>query len=281
MIERLSAALHLQELSLWALADIAILALLIYQLLLMIRGTRAVNILLALAAVALLFVMTGPGLIELHALHSILGNLLFYLPLIVIVLFQNQIRQALAQLGKNPLSSLIPKRTDENLIEEVTLAAVSLASKRIGALIVVEREMGLRTFSETGIALDALISYDLLMNIFTRRSPLHDGAVIIAEGRIKAASCYLPLTTNPSLSRTYGTRHRAAVGITEESDAVAIVVSEERGVVSLAENGKISEALDAQGLETLLVHLLGGGTGERGEEKTGRTGVVVAGRSDA
>jgi len=281
MIERLSAALHLGELSLWALIDIAILALLIYQLLLMIRGTRAVNILLALAAVALLYVMTGPGLIELNALHSILGNLLFYLPLIVIVLFQNQIRQALAQLGKNPLSSLIPKRTDENLIEEVTLTAASLASKRIGALIVIEREMGLRTFSETGIALDALISYDLLMNIFTRRSPLHDGAVIIAEGRVKAASCYLPLTTNPSLSRAFGTRHRAAVGITEESDAVAIVVSEERGVVSLAEAGKISGALDAQGLETLLVHLLGGGAGERGEEKAGRTGVVVAGQSDA
>jgi diadenylate cyclase len=254
---------------------------LIYQLLLMIRGTRAVNILLALAAVAMLFVMTGPGLIELKALHSILGNLLFYLPLIVIVLFQNQIRQALAQLGKNPLSNLIPKRTDESLIEEVTLAAASLASKRIGALIVIEREMGLRTFSDTGIALDALISYDLLMNIFTRRSPLHDGAVIIAEGRIKAASAYLPLTTNPSLSRTYGTRHRAAVGITEESDAVAIVVSEERGVVSLAENGKISEALDAQGLETLLVHLLGGGVGEREEEKAAQAGVVVAGRSDA
>ena len=281
MIERLSAALHLQELSLWALVDVFILAVLIYQLLLMIRGTRAVNILLALAAVALLYVMNGPGLIELNALHSILGNLLFYLPLIVIVLFQNQIRQALAQLGKNPLSSLIPKRTDENLIEEVTLAAAALASKRIGALIVVEREMGLRTFSETGIALDSLISYDLLMNIFTRRSPLHDGAVIIAEGRIKAASCYLPLTTNPSLSRVYGTRHRAAVGITEESDAVAIVVSEERGVVSLAENGKISEALDAQGLETLLFHLLGGGTGERDDKETGRTGVVVAEQTDA
>ena len=281
MIERFSAALHLQEMSLWALIDIFILAVLIYQLLLMIRGTRAVNILLALTAVALLYVMTGPGLIELHALHSILGNLLFYLPLIVIVLFQNQIRQALAQLGKNPLSSLIPKRTDENLIEEVTLAAASLASKRIGALIVVEREMGLRTFSETGIALDSLISYDLLMNIFTRRSPLHDGAVIIAEGRIKAASCYLPLTTNPSLSRSYGTRHRAAVGITEESDAVAIVVSEERGVVSLAENGKISAALDAQGLETLLVHLLGGGATERDDDKAKQGGVVVAGQSDA
>ena len=136
MIERLSAALHLQELSLWALVDILILAVLIYQLLLLIRGTRAVNILLALAAVALLYVITGPGLIELNAVHSILGNLLFYIPLVVIVLFQNQIRQALAQLGKNPLSDLIPRRTDENLIEEVTLAAVSLRSKRIGALIV-------------------------------------------------------------------------------------------------------------------------------------------------
>jgi diadenylate cyclase len=281
MIERFSAAMHLQDLSLWALVDVFILAVLIYQLLLMIRGTRAVNMLLALAAVALLYVMTGPGLIELNALHSILGNLLFYLPLIVIVLFQTQIRQALAQLGKNPLSSLIPKRTDENLIEEVTLAAAALASKRIGALIVVERGMGLRTFSETGIALDSLISYDLLMNLFTRRSPLHDGAVIIAEGRIKAASCYLPLTTNPSLSRVYGTRHRAAVGITEESDAVAIVVSEERGVVSLAENGKISAALDSQGLETLLFHLLGGGTGERNDKETGRTGVVAEGQGDA
>ena len=126
-----------------------------------------------------------------------------------------------------------------------------------------------------------MISYDLLMNIFTRRSPLHDGAVIIAEGRIKAASCYLPLTTNPSLSRTYGTRHRAAIGITEESDAVAIVVSEERGVVSLAENGKISAALDAQGLETLLFHLLGRGTGEQNEKEKGRTGPVVARQSDA
>jgi diadenylate cyclase len=280
MIERLYAALHLPELGLWALIDIAILALLIYQLLLMIRGTRAVNILLALAAVALLYVITGPGLIELNALHSILGSLLFYLPLIVIVLFQNQIRQALAQLGKNPLSSLLPKRPDENLIEEVTLAASALASKRIGALIVIEREMGLRTFAETGIELDALISYDLLMNIFTRRSPLHDGAVVIAEGRIKAASCYLPLTTNPSLSRTFGTRHRAAIGITEESDALAIVVSEERGVVSLAEGGKISGALDAKGLERALTHALGK-TGDLEGGKTNGAGVAVAEQSDA
>jgi uncharacterized protein (TIGR00159 family) len=280
MIERLYSALHLQEFSIWALIDVAILAILIYQLLLMIRGTRAVNILLALAAVAILYVITGPGLIELHAVHSILGNLLFYLPLIVIVLFQNQIRQALAQLGKNPLSNLLPKGDDETLIQEVTLAATALASKRTGALIVIEREMGLRTFSETGIALDALISYDLLMNLFTRRSPLHDGAVVIAEGRVKAASCYLPLTTNPSLSRTYGTRHRAAIGITEESDAIAIVVSEERGVVSVAEGGKISGALDAKQLERTIQTALGGGN-ERNHGKPSRRPVVTAGQTDA
>jgi uncharacterized protein (TIGR00159 family) len=280
MIERLYAALHLHELTLSALIDVAILALIIYQLLLLIRGTRSVNILVAMFALALFYVITGPGLFELNAVHSILGNLLLYIPLIVIVLFQNQIRQALAQLGKNPFSGLLPRRVDENLIEEVTLAAVSLASKRIGALIVIERDMGLRTFSETGIEIDALISYDLLMNIFTRRSPLHDGAVIIAEGRIKAASCYLPLTTNPTLSRAYGTRHRAAVGITEESDALAIVVSEERGVVSLAENGKISGSLDAKGLEQVLHVGLGGGN-EQGREKPERGGVVATGQSDA
>jgi len=281
MIERLYAALHLQDLGLWALIDIAILAIIIYQLLLLIRGTRAVNILVALAALALFYVLTGPGLIELNALHSILGNLLLYIPLLVIVVFQSQIRQALAHLGKNPLSRFAPKRFEENLIEEVTLAAASLASKRIGALIVVERDMGLRTFSETGIELDARVSYDLLMNIFTRRTPLHDGAVIIADGRIKAASCYLPLTTNPTLSRMYGTRHRAAVGITEESDALAIVVSEERGVVSLAEDGKISALADAKSLEQVLKVALGV-TAEPKTEETGRPSqVVAAGSSDA
>jgi len=280
MFERFYTALHLQDLGAWALFDIAVLALIIYQLLLMIRGTRAVNILLALAAVALLYVITGPGLVSLNAVHSILGTLLFYLPLIVIVLFQNQIRQALAHLGKNPFTALLPKPADENLIEELALAAVSLASKRLGALIVIEREMGLRTFAETGIALDALVSYDLLMNIFTRRSPLHDGAVVISEGRIKAASAYLPLTTNPSLSRTYGTRHRAAIGITEESDAVAIVVSEERGVVSLAESGRISSALDAKGLERALHRALGSSRDDGAEPARGEP-VVAAGPSDA
>jgi diadenylate cyclase len=256
MLERLSAALHLQNLSPWAFIDILILAVIIYQLLLLIRGTRSANILVAMAAMVLAYVLTGPGLIQLTAVHSVLGILLLYIPLAVIVLFQNQIRQALGNLGRNPLGSLLSKRLAERIVEEVTLAAVSLASKRMGALIVFERGMGLRTFSETGIVLDARVSYDLLMNIFTRRSPLHDGAVIIADRRIKAASCYLPLTTSPDLSRAYGTRHRAAIGITEESDAVAIVVSEERGVVSLAENGKITSNHDAKSLKPALLDAL-------------------------
>jgi len=287
MIERLYSALHLTDLSVWAVIDLAVLALIIYQLLLLLRGTRSINILLALGALALVYVATGPGLIHLRAVHSILGNLLLYIPLLVIILFQNQIRQALARLGRYPLTAMVHRRAEEDLIEEVTLAAVSLASKRMGALIVIERDMGLRTFSETGITLDARVSYDLLMNIFTRRTPLHDGAVIISEGRIKAASCYLPLTTNPSLSRTFGTRHRAAVGITEESDAIAIVVSEERGVAAIAEDGKISGALDAKGLEAALIVALGprvpdrdATNGKKGEERRAAV-ITTAGPSDA
>ena len=252
MLERLYTALHLQELTLLGLVDIFILALLIYQLLLLIRGTRSVNILLAMAVLVLLWAMTAPGLFELNAVHSVLGNLLFYIPLAVLILFQQQIRQALASLGTNPFSAFLPKHVEHRLIDEVALTAAALSSKRVGALIVIGRDMGLRTFCETGIALDALVSYDLMMNIFIRRSALHDGAVVIEGGRIKAASCFLPLTTRPSLSRSYGTRHRAAIGISEESDALAVIVSEETGGISLAVGGEIIEGLNAQ---TLRDHL--------------------------
>ena len=251
-MERLYTALHLQELTPRGLLDIFILAVLIYQLLLLIRGTRSVNILLAMAVLVLLYVTTGPGLFELNAVHSVLGNLLVFVPFAVLILFQAQIRQALASLGTNPFSAFLPKSVEQGLIDEVALAAAALSSKRVGALIVIARDMGLRTFCETGISLDALISYDLMMNIFIRRSALHDGAVVIEGGRIKAASCFLPLTTRPSLSRSYGTRHRAAIGITEESDALAVIVSEETGGISLAVGGHIVEGLNAQ---TLRDHL--------------------------
>ncbi|MDH3626979.1 MAG: diadenylate cyclase CdaA [Acidobacteriota bacterium] len=263
MIERLNMALQPQGFSLWAFVDILLLAVIIYQLLLLVRGTRSFHMLVALVVLLLAYLVTSPELIPLAALHTVLGNVLLFIPIAVIVLFQGQIRQALANLGKNPLSALLPLRFDSNVIQEISLAAASLGSQRLGALIVIERHMGLKTFQETGIQLDAVVSYDLLMNIFTRRSPLHDGAVIIEKTRIKAASCYLPVTTNPQLSRTYGTRHRAAFGITEESDALAIVVSEERGVVSLLADGRMIEGLDARSLESELRGRLGaGGSGE-------------------
>ncbi len=248
MIERLSTAIHYRELNGQSLLDVLVLAVIVYQLLLLIRGTRVVQMMAGVVALVLAHFLTRPGLFHLPAVHAVLGNLLLYIPFAVIVLFQNPIRQALTRVGRNPFSAFLPRSRQESVAEEVALAAVSLASKRLGALIVIERELGLRVFYETGIALDAIVSYDLLLNIFTYGSPLHDGAAILSENRIRAASCYLPLTMDPTLSRAFGTRHRAAIGITQESDALAVVVSEERGIVSLAEGGRIVEDLDAQGL---------------------------------
>ena len=258
MLDRLYTSLQLQHLDLHAVVDMLILAFVIYQLLLLIRGTRSANMIIALVVLVALYVVTSPELIGLNAVNTVLGRLLTYVPIAVIVLFQDQIRRFLSKLGRNPLSSLLPRRREDRMIQEVALAAASLASRRLGALIVIEREMGLRSFSETGITLDAEVSYDLLTNIFILRSPLHDGAAIIADGRLKAASCYLPLTMNPTLSRTYGTRHRAALGVTEEYDAVAVVVSEERGIISLVEDGEVTEGLDAKGLEQALAVALSG-----------------------
>lgn len=259
MLDRLFTSLQLQHLDLHAVMDMLILAFIIYQLLLLIRGTRSANMIIALVVLVALYVVTSPELVGLHAVNTVLGRLLTYVPIAIIVLFQDQIRRFLSKLGRNPLSALLRQSREDRMIEEIALAAASLASKRLGALIVIEREMGLRSYLETGITLDAEFSYDLLMNIFILRSPLHDGAAIIVDGRLKAASCYLPLTMNPTLSRSYGTRHRAALGITEESDAVAVVVSEERGIVSLVEDGEVTEGLDAKGLERALAVALYGG----------------------
>ena len=274
MLEQLAAAIHLDQIDGWAILDILVLAAIIYQLLLLIRGTRAAHMLVGVVGLVVIHFLTRPGLFHLAAVHSVLGDLLLYIPFAVIVVFQNQIRQALARLGRRPLSALIPKRRHEHLAKEVALAGATLASKKTGALIVIERDLGLRLFYETGIALDALVSYDLLLNIFAPGSPLHDGAAIIADGRIRAAACYLPLTIDPNLSRAYGTRHRAAIGLTEESDALAVVVSEERGTVSLALGGKIISDLDAQSLEGRLRIALGPRSDSRGKPR-GRAGVTV------
>ena len=248
MLERLAAAIHLRDLNGLAVLDILILAAIIYQILLLIRGSRAVHMIVGVVSLLVLHFLTRPGLLYLPAVHAVLGDLLLYIPLAIIVLFQNQLRQVLARVGRKPMAALFSRKSHDNIVEEIALAAVSLASKRMGALIVVERELGLRAFSETGITLDAYVSYDLIVSIFQRSAPLHDGALVIVGNRIRAACAYLPLTQNPNLSRTYGTRHRAAIGITEESDAIAIVVSEQRGLVSFCEGGKIEEDLDALAL---------------------------------
>lgn len=275
MFDWLVSVLHLPELTGLAILDILLLAFLIYRFLLVIRGTRAQQVMAGVMLVVLFHFMTGPGLIHLPAIHNALGYLLLYIPFAIIVLFQNPIRQALARFTWNPLTAFTRRRTHERLAEEIALAASSLASKSIGALIVIERKLGLRAFYDTGIALDSLVTYDLLMNLFTPGSPLHDGAAIIAEGRIKAASCYVPLTTDPDVSSVYGARHRAAVGITEESDAVAVVVSEERGVVSLAYGGRIVEDLGAHELTARLEAALApGGEGRPPGQPSSETPVA-------
>ncbi len=244
----------LQLLSWRDFLDVFFVAVLLYYLLLLIRGTRAVQVLIGLLIVGLLYYFARvTGLVTLQWL---LGNLLIFLPFSVIVLFRQEIRRALAGFGRNPLWGLTATQKVENTFDEFAVAVTSLASRRIGALIVIERLDGLRTYVENGITLDAELSYDLLINIFSPGTPLHDGAVIVQGDRIAAAACFVPLTLNPELSREFGSRHRAALGITQETDAVAIVVSEESGTISVAFDGRLSRNFNAKTLRNELYQRL-------------------------
>ncbi|HKY32660.1 MAG TPA: diadenylate cyclase CdaA [Candidatus Polarisedimenticolia bacterium] len=236
-------------------ADILILAYLIYQLVLLVKGTRAVQMMTGIVFIILAYFTAG--ILQLNTVQRFLGYVLYWIPFAVIVIFQNTIRRALSRFGRNPFFRLTSRPQSEGLINELVLAATSLASRKIGGLILIEREQGLRNYIETGIPVDALLSYDLILSIFSPRSPLHDGAIIIQDGRIRAASCFLPLTSHPTLSKEFGTRHRAAIGISEETDAVAIAISEERGTVSVAFEGRIIEDVDAMQLRDLLKDFLG------------------------
>ena len=256
MIDRLTELLRRPPLSWWDILDILIVAVLIYEFLKLIRGTRAVQMALGSVLVLLLFYVSR--LAPLQTVNWMIRNLLVYVGFAAIVIFQQDIRRALANLGRAPFFRYFTRaETVDEMIEEVAVAATMLASKRIGAIIAIEREIGLRNYIESGIPLDAAVTYDLVVTIFQPGSPLHDGAALIQEGRIAAAACFLPLTVNPKLDRDLGTRHRAAIGLTEESDAVAVIVSEERGEISVAVDGHIernftSETLRAR-LQTLLL----------------------------
>jgi diadenylate cyclase len=254
MLPQRLAFLRLEDFSWVQVLDILIVALIIYQLLQFIRGTHAVQI--AVGTLLLVVFYWVSQLLNLETVNWLLRTFLPYVVFGLIVIFQAEIRKGLAHLGKTPLIGAFNKERPEETLDEIVLAATTLAAQRIGALVVMEREMGLRSYIETGIGLDALLTYDLLISIFNPKTPLHDGAVIVQGNRIAAAACFLPLTVNPALSRTLGSRHRAAIGITEDTDAVVVVVSEETGTISLVSGGRIRREYDGPALKAALLESL-------------------------
>ena len=254
MLPQRLAFLRVEEFSWVQVLDILIVALIIYQLLQFIRGTHAVQI--AVGTLLLVVFYWVSQLMNLETVNWLLRTFLPYVVFGLIVIFQAEIRKGLAHLGKTPLLGAFTKERPEEVVDEIVLAATTLASQRIGAIVVMEREMGLRSYIETGIGLDALLTYDLLVSIFNPKTPLHDGAVIVQGNRIAAAACFLPLTVNPALSRTLGSRHRAAIGITEDTDAVVVVVSEETGTISLVTGGRIRREYDGPALKAALLEAM-------------------------
>jgi diadenylate cyclase len=231
--------------------DVLIVALIVYMLLRLIRGTRAVQMVLGILTVFVIYEIAV--FLNLVALRTILQALFFYVPFAIIVLFAQELRRALATFGRTPFFAWFSGYQAEEMISDIVLAVTSLSARRTGALIVLERREGLKNYIENGVRLDSAVSYDLLVTVFAPGTPLHDGAVILSGERVAAAACFLPLSLNEGLSKRFGTRHRAAIGITEETDALAVVVSEERGTISVARNGQMIEDLDGKGLRDLLL----------------------------
>ncbi|MEZ5427729.1 MAG: diadenylate cyclase CdaA [Pyrinomonadaceae bacterium] len=234
--------------------DITLVFIIVYVVLKLLRGTRAVPTVVGMVILALLYWLAVAQ--DLETLEFVLRSAVVYIGVAIIVLFQSEIRQALIYFG-NRLQFPVFRRQNgglgETVYDEIVLAATTLASEKIGALIVIERTVGLRNFIDAGVQLDARISYDLLVTLFNPATPLHDGAVIVKNERIAAASCFLPLTKNPSISRELGTRHRAGIGITEGSDAISVVVSEETGLITFVENGHVKRNVDPPRLRRLLL----------------------------
>ncbi|OFZ21765.1 MAG: TIGR00159 family protein [Bdellovibrionales bacterium GWB1_55_8] len=234
--------------------DIAIVAFILYRVLLLIKGTRAMQMLTGLGILGIGFFLSST--LELFTTHWLLSYFFDYLILIVIVLFQDDLRRALTHVGKNPFFAAASAEEEREMVDEIARAATRLAKERIGALIVLERETGLKNFIDTGSQLDARVKSELMYSIFVPTSPIHDGAVIITNGRLAAAGCFLPLSKDPNIDKRYGTRHRAALGLTEDTDAVVILVSEEAGEAHLVKNGRITMNLSEHELRQSLGSLL-------------------------
>lgn len=256
------------------LVDIAVVAFVFYRLMLLIKGTRAVQILTGLAIVFLTYRLAET--FQLLTLQWILSNFLSSIILVIVVVFQADIRRALAQVARNPFLFGHDAEGDEPVLDELVKAAVAMGAERVGGLIAIERRTGLRDYVDVGTTVDARVTKELLLSLFWPNSPLHDGAIIIQKGRVSAAGCFFPLTTNPSVQRHLGTRHRAALGLTEETDAVVVAVSEETGSVSLVVAGQIQRGLDAGTLKKSLYEIFDPGrirSGTRGAppEEAART----------
>src|SRR6266446_57203 len=244
---------HISMISVISILDIVLVAILIYQFLVLVRGTRAAPMLVGVATLGLAFYFARLG--DLRTLNWLLSTLLPFAVFALIVVFQSEIRHALANLGSR-ISLMRSSSSAADAYDDIVLATNLFSQNQTGALIVIEREIGLRTYIESGVPLDARLSYDLLATIFRPSAPLHDGAVIVQKDRVAAAACFLPLSMNPVLSTQLGTRHRAGIGVTEETDAIAVIVSEETGAISLAVGGKIERDLSVEQLRERLGELL-------------------------
>jgi uncharacterized protein (TIGR00159 family) len=239
----------------WDTLDIILVALIKYYVIRLIEGTRALQVLLGFVLLIVLYYVSQRGL---FTLNWILGQFLGSIIIIVVILFQNDIRRGLAAIGRRPfLLKMSPGKSKELFTEEIVKAASYMANRHIGALMAIERVNSLSDFVEIGMRIDALVSRELIISIFNPSSPLHDGGIIIVGNRILSAGSFFPLATDPDLERELGTRHRAAIGLSLETDAIVIVVSEETGIVSLAVGGEIKRGLDATSLQNQLLDLLG------------------------
>ena len=234
----------LELFTVWSALDILVIAVIVYQGLLLLRGTRAAQMLTGILLIVALFIASS--MFPFTTLHWLMSKLYTSFLLIIIIIFQDDIRHVLSSMGRKPLLHGSESTMTVLVLEEISRAAAALAAKRIGALIVIERDILLTRYVDVGIPLDARVSKELLMSIFHPSSPIHDGAVVVQQGRIAAAGCFLPLTRDENIDPNLGTRHRAAIGISQETDAVVVIVSEEGASMALVEKGRIVRKPDGK-----------------------------------
>jgi diadenylate cyclase len=235
------------------MVDVILMSIIIYRLLLIIKGTKAAHMLIGLGLLLMASLLSG--YFELYTVDWMIQSFWAQIVIAIIILFQPEIRRALAQMGEAQIFKNLTSAEELKSLDEIVRATVSLANKKIGALIAIERDTSLKDFVEMGTPLDARVTKEILLSIFHPTSPIHDGAVVIKGNRIVAAGCFLPITMGPDISKSLGTRHRAGLGLSEETDAVIVVVSEETGMVSMAIHGKFDTHLDMGTLRDILTDL--------------------------